>query len=167
MPGPAPRPGISTSTAPTWRTPGWPGSNAPLIDGRDWPDEVESPAGRRQPRHLEGQRAAAPARRARHGELLCCVGDPVTAGARKSAALSRGVPPDELLATRPSATMILIHELPGVCKGLPATTSASSRPCTPLSIATRCGGRPARVALQAFRLAAETFRDRPRRGRTS
>src|SRR6266568_3541607 len=119
MPGPAPRPGISTSTAPTWRTPGWPGSNAPLIDGRDWPDEVESPAGRRQPRHLEGQRAAAPARRARHGELLCCVGDPVTAGARKSAALSRGVPPDELLATRPSATMILIHELRAFVRGCP------------------------------------------------
>jgi putative transposase len=77
------------------------------------------------------------------------------------------VPPDELLATQPSATMILIHELPGVCNGLPATTSASSRTCAPLSIATRCGERPARVALQAFRLAAETFRDRPRRGRTS
>ena len=31
------------------------------------------------------------------------------------------VPPDELLATQPSATMILIHELPGVCNELPAT----------------------------------------------
>ena len=77
------------------------------------------------------------------------------------------VAPGELLAAQPSAIMILVHELPGVCDGLPATTSASSRPCTPLSIATRCGEKPARVALQAFRLAAETFRDRPRRGRTS
>src|SRR6266568_6067122 len=58
----------------------------------------------------------------------------------ESAALSRGVPPDELLAIQPSATMILIHELPGVCNGLPATTSASSRPCTSLSVATGCGG---------------------------
>ena len=43
-------------------------SSAPPTDGRDWPDEMEPPAGGRQPRHLEGQRAAAAARRARHGD---------------------------------------------------------------------------------------------------
>ena len=57
-----------TFTAPMSRTRGWPGSSAPLTDGRDWPDEVKPPAGRRQPRHLEGQRAAAPAGRTRDGD---------------------------------------------------------------------------------------------------
>src|SRR6478672_3105042 len=40
----APRPGTSTSTAPTSKTPGSPGSSAPPIDGRDLPDEVEPAA---------------------------------------------------------------------------------------------------------------------------
>jgi integrase len=35
---------------------------------KDSPREVEPPAGRRQPRHLEGQRAAEDARRPRHGD---------------------------------------------------------------------------------------------------
>ena len=39
--------------APTSRTPGSPDSSAPPTDGKDWPDEVEPPAGRRQPGHLE------------------------------------------------------------------------------------------------------------------
>jgi site-specific recombinase XerD len=48
-----------TSTAPTSRTLGPAASNEPPTDGRDCPDEVEPAAGRCQPRHLEGQRAAA------------------------------------------------------------------------------------------------------------
>ncbi len=54
-PGPAPRPGISTCTPPTSRTPGSPASSVPASDGRDWPDEVAPAAGCGPPRHLEGQ----------------------------------------------------------------------------------------------------------------
>src|SRR5229473_3901256 len=79
-----------------------------------------------------------------HALIIAAVGSPpCVRGACHPARPGPGrlrITPDELLATQPSATMILIHELPGVCNGLPATTSASSRPCTPLSIATPMRG---------------------------
>src|SRR5271156_5296072 len=58
---------ISTSTPPTSKMPGSPDNAESPTDGKDWLNEVESTPDRGQPRHLEGQRVAADAGRARPG----------------------------------------------------------------------------------------------------